>query len=821
MKFSHRARRALGLCLLALSFWTFSGPADLWLTRAAAQATLPPSSGPIVRQIDVQFVGRPSITRDRVLANIRTAVGQPFSQATAEDDTRSLFATGDVSNVRIFSEPLSDGVKVIVIVQTIATVKDIIIQGSQRISARKLLHQLTLKKNKPLSEQAVEQDRQKLLDYYRDKGFPDADIKSSIAMDEPNSTGVITFTVSEGGKSSLDHVIFEGNHAIRAQQLRFTMKGTRSKTFYSFIDKSGRLDQTKLKEDLDAIRELYQNKGYIDIDIVETRIQRLSNGDINLIIVLHEGAQYRVGTLSFEGTQVFTDAEIRRFLKMKEGTVYSPKALKDDVKTIEDYYGSRGYVDVRVNPSGQPLGENRVALHYKIEEGGQSFVERVNISGNTTTKDKVIRREIPVAPGDLYNTVLVEAAKKRLENLGYFEKVDTSPVETLVPDRRDLDVLVQEKRTGSLSFGAGFSSVDNLVGQVELTQSNFDITNFHGFTGGGQRFRILLEYGVTRKDFVLSLLEPYFLDTRLAVGGEIFYHESNFISNDYTQTNYGFDLNVRRSLGRFFAGSLEYRFEDVDIGDINSDSAILEQESGSRTRSSVRGTLTYDTRDSVFLTRRGSRVDFSPFIAGSILGGQTKDFGFDLTASQYFPLPLDGILLLNGELATVDTYDGGDRVPINDRLYLGGPNNLRGFNFRKVGPLDYKGNPVGGRSLARFTVETTYPVINRVRVAAFTDGGFVNQDAFDFSVKDYHGRQDFRVDPNRRDTDPKTPNPDKGGSDLDNTVFGGDFNMDVGVGVRLDLPIGPIRLDYGYPIFFNDLNQRHSGKFNFNVGYQF
>ena len=164
---------------------------------------------------------------------------------------------------------------------------------------------------------------------------------------------------------------------------------------------------------------------------------------------------------------------------MKEGAIYSPKGLKDDVKTIQDYYGSRGYVDTRVAPEGLPAGQQpRQPASYKIEEGGQSFVERVNISGNNQTKDKVIRREIPLAPGDIYNTVLVEAAKKRLENLGYFEKVDTNPTDTTVADRKDLDVLVQEKRTGSLSFGAGFSSIDSLVGQIELTQANFDITNW-------------------------------------------------------------------------------------------------------------------------------------------------------------------------------------------------------------------------------------------------------------------------------------------------------------------------------------------------------
>ena len=543
---------------------------------------------------------------------------------------------------------------------------------------------------------------------------------------------------------------------------------------------------------------------------------------MNLVVVVHEGPQYRIGSLTFSGTQIFTASEIRRFLKMKEGAIYSPKGLKDDQKTIKDYYGSRGYIDTEVNPEGLPTADNKVNLKYKVEEGGQSFVERVNIEGNNQTKDKVIRREIPLAPGDVYNNVLVEQAKKRLENLGYFEKVDTSAAETSVPDRRDLDVLVQEKRTGSLSFGAGFSSIDSLVGQVELTQANFDITNFrNGFTGGGQRFRLLIEYGITRKDFVLQLTEPYFLDTHTSVGGELFYHDTNYLSNDYNQQNLGFSLNIRRALTRYTSISLEYRIESVNISDVNTGSTILDEETGTRSRSGLRADYSFDTRDSVFLTRSGTRIDFSPQVAGSVLGGNTKDFGFDLTASHYFHLPLDGIVLINGEVSTVASYDGGDRVPVYDRLYLGGASNLRGFAFRKVGPLDYKGNPVGGRSLVRYTAEYTYPVINRVRGAFFTDGGYVNQKDFDFSPEDYHQRSDFPYDPNRRDDDPKTPRFNRSGNDLRNIVFGGGFSADVGLGVRLDLPIGPVRLDYGYPLDSNDFNTRHSGKFNFNVGYQF
>jgi outer membrane protein insertion porin family len=223
----------------------------------------------------------------------------------------------------------------------------------------------------------------------------------------------------------------------------------------------------------------------------------------------------------------------------------------------------------------------------------------------------------------------------------------------------------------------------------------------------------------------------------------------------------------------------------------------------------------------VFLTRRGTRVDFSPYIAGSFLGGSTDIFGFDITASHYIPLPYDTILLFNGEVASVDTYADGDRVPVFDRLYAGGAQNLRGFGFRKVGPKDYKGNPVGGRTLVRATAEYTFPIIERARGALFYDLGYVNKDAFSFAPESYYDKSDFRTDPNRVDNDPRTPLPNPSGNDTKNFVFGGDLNMDIGVGVRLDLPIGPLRLDYGLPLLGDKFNKRTYGKFNFNVGYQF
>jgi outer membrane protein insertion porin family len=489
-----------------------------------------------------------------------------------------------------------------------------------------------------------------------------------------------------------------------------------------------------------------------------------------------------VGKLTIVGQQAGSADKIRAILKMKEGSVYSPKALHDDAKAVTDAYGAGGYVDVQLLPQGIPAGPGVVDLTYTVDEGGRSFVERVNIVGNTRTKDKVIRREILIAPGDVFNTVRVDRSKQRLENLGYFAKVDTFPEDTTVPGRKDLLVQLEEKRTGSLNFGAGFSTIDSLVGFVELTQGNFDLFNWPTFTGAGEKFRARVQYGTQRQDYVLSLTEPYFLDRPLSLGGEAFYHQSDFFSTEYNQRNYGFNVDLRKPITSFASISLDYRLEEIDIFNVDpTASSAIQAEAGSHLQSQVGTTLLFDTRDNVFLTRRGTRVVFTPYVAGGFLGGNTQVYGFSLAASQYFLLPYDTILLFDGEAATVDTWGNGDRVPIFDRLFLGGANNLRGFNFRDVGPKDEQGEPLGGQTLARITIEYTVPIITKVRGAIFYDTGFVNTNSYDFSTNH--------------------------------------IASDVGVGLRLDLPIGPVRIDYGYPIQKD--NNTNGGKINFNVGYQF
>src|ERR1700736_6245903 len=405
---------------------------------------------PVIRSIEVQYSGPSTVSKERILAQMRTAVGQPYSDSTVEDDIRSLYKTGTIQNVRIFAQPEGDGVKVIVAVQTRQVLRELVIDGAQRVSAKKLRKEIGVKLNAAVNEDNLQKARQKIIDRYQSKGFTDITVDFRVEpIDESRGTARVIYTVNEGVKGAVSRIRFEGNEHFSEKVLRKQMK-TRGKTMISFIDKSGRLDEVQLQQDLDSIKEFYQNHGYVDVEMQEARRER-KNGPLLLTIGIKEGTLYHVNKISFSGYKQTTEEKIRKVIKMKEGAVYSPKELHDDAKALADNYGSGGYVDLVVLPQGTPAGPGQIDVHYKIEEGNRSFVERIDIVGNSRTKDKVIRREVLVQPGDVFDTVRVERTKKRIENLGYFTKVEAYPEDTGVEGRKDLVVQLEEKRTGSLN----------------------------------------------------------------------------------------------------------------------------------------------------------------------------------------------------------------------------------------------------------------------------------------------------------------------------------------------------------------------------------
>jgi outer membrane protein insertion porin family len=732
-----------------------------------------------VKAIEVQYAGASSIAKEKILANMQTRVGRVYDERTVEDDIRNLYATGNITNVRIFGEPLTDGVKVIVVVQAKVQVTAVTVTGVNQLKQSRVAKEVTTKVGETLNESNVEVDRQKIIDYYAGKGFTEVEVKTKIDANEKLGTARVNFEVVEGEKVAVEVVKIEGNEALKAKEIKKVIK-TKPHSLISFLTKTGRLNTEALDQDSAAIRELYQSRGYVDAEVGSPRIER-RGAKATVTFVIREGIQYHVGKVSLTGAQVFTADEITAKLKTKSGAIYSPQTVRTDIKAIQDLYSARGYIDFQAGVDTTPAGKGVVDLSLKLDEGVQSYLEHINISGNTRTKDKVIRREVAVAPGDVFNMVRVDASKQRLNNLNYFSKVETYPQPTLIPGRQDLNIQVEEKKTGSLNFGAGFSSIDNLLGFAEITQGNFDITNWPRLTGGGQKFRLRVQYGSSRKDFVLALTEPYFLDYKVSLGGEVFYRDASFVSSVYQERRYGFDLNSRKALNQFTFARLGYRIESVDIHDVSNDaSEAIQKEAGEKLKSQISAGLTYDTRDSLMLTRKGHRVDLQTYVSGGPLGGDVQTYGFDLEGAKYFLLPGDTILTFNAEIANVTTWGGGDDVPIFDRLYLGGANNLRGFSFREVGPKDKDGEPIGGRGLIRATVEYTFPVVEKVRGAVFYDVGGVGRDSFNY----------------------------------------GKINSDAGVGLRLDLPIGPVRIDYGIPITSDRYNDSN-GKFNFNIGYQF
>lgn len=743
-----------------------------------------PAMGPIVREIEIQYAGPKSVNQKVILANMRTTVGQPYSTASVEEDVRNLYATGFFTNLRITDEPEGDGVKVIVIVQPKPLVKEIVLNGYKQLSEKKIKKEIKSKPGDTLSEQQISADADKIKELYQNKGFNKVLVNYKIDVNEEYGRAVVTFNITEGSRAFITEVKFIGNKNLTEKELRKQMK-TRKKNLFSFINKSGLFKDDQFKEDLKKLRDYYQGKGYIDMSIKDIKFQYPAKDEMTVVITIFEGIQYSVGKVAFQGEKLFSADQISARLKMKEGSVYSPQGLEADIKAVKDLYGERGYIDADVRPERQANVESgKMDLVYVISEKSQSFVEKIIIQGNNKTKDKVLRRELALAPGEVYDSVRAEASKQRLENLGYFEKVDISAQETSVPNRKNMVVSVQEKRTGSITFGAGFSSVDSLLGFVELSQGNFDISNFPYFTGAGQKFRTRLQYGLRRRDFEVSFTEPWFMNQRLSLGFDLFARDYRQLNSDWYEQDFGASVKLAKALDQFWTAYVQYQFRDVHIYDFSSKvpAALYANEKRWRTESSVTTGLSYDSRDSVFLTRHGEKVNFAVEGAGGPLLGSTDIYRFEADATKYFGLPYDLILSLSGHFETINNYDNTAEVPLFDRLFLGGSRQVRGFDNRDIGPR-IANTPSGGKTIVYSNVEMTYPIIDRVRGAFFMDAGVDNSGFGKIS-------------------------PD--------TVI----SVGAGVGLRLNLPIGPLRLDFGIPVNYDKYN-KSTGKFAFDVGYQF
>ena len=510
-----------------------------------------------VVRIDIKHIGPPAVSDDLIRSNLRVKLGDSYLRAAVDDDVRNLYATGFFYNIQVVADDTKDGAILTYKVQGKPRLTEIKFHGNTKYKDAKLLKKISSKTGEPLDERKLFTDTQTIEQLYQKSGYPHTLAKYVLNIDENAGRGTATFQITESAKVRIIEVDFVGAKAFTVKKLRKTIK-TRKHWMFSWITGSGVFKEDQFDEDKEKLAEFYRDKGYIDFEIKDVQFLNPTPRTMIIRFTLYEGTQYKIGSVKFIGNKLFSTQNIAAGLRaqhershskaaigpnglpMDMGGTFTPGGLTKDIEAIEDFYGAKGYIDVSTSSHNLIVRKipntetGTMDLEVQIEEGQRSYIEKIEIHGNTKTKDKVIRRELAVSPGELFDMVRVKLSKQRLEGLGYFERVDTRPEATDVSGRKNLVVDVDEVSTGRMSFGAGFSTVDSLVGIAEYNESDFNLSHpFERpwFRGGGQKFRLRVTIGTERQDYEITFIEPWFLDRKLQLSVDLYYHDHLFSHN--------------------------------------------------------------------------------------------------------------------------------------------------------------------------------------------------------------------------------------------------------------------------------------------------
>ncbi len=750
----------------------------------------------VVDKISVAVEGPQQVSKDAVLAHVKVRSGIPFDQRSLDLSIKSLYDTGLYETVEAKRSLTPAGrLDISLVVRPKYRIAQIAFRGNTTYSTARLRDQISSSAGGVLDERQIKRDADKIVEYYRKKGYSFADVKTSIERNDKTGTGAVVFDVNEGGDIKIQNINFTGNAHIPADDLLDQMKTSTWMWLVSYIMDYGRFKDEDFQEDISKLRQYYRNNGYLDVKIDESKI-RLDFPDpdepgyMDITIPVEEGRQYKTGKVAIKGANIYPEELLRRrrCVKIAEGDVFSPAAVDATKDAIRDYYGRFGYIGADVAAKRVPnLKTGDIDVTFEIYEGEKYYLESINIQGNTKTQSEVIIRDLALAPGDVFSRAAMEDSQARLKGTRFFDDVNLSPETTNIPNRRNLRIVVKEGRTGNVVFGAGFSTVESFVATAEVSQSNFDFLNYRNmFQGAGQKFRIRGSLGLETSAILLSFENPWIFNRYLSYGFDIFRTDSGYYSDYYSEVRTGMTHYFRKLLFENVEGRLGYTLEDVEIYDISKDApGVIKAEQGHRSLSEISLSFLRETRDDLMMPTSGTRFEILQQVAGGPLMGQTNLYRVEARAGWWIPVSrhLDSLALFRygnqvfsivGRTGSVTGY-GGKEVPFFEKYFLGGPYNLRGFKYRKVGPIDpATEEPEGGNTFGYISVEYSYQIIDPLRVAVFYDVGFVNADSWDWDPSNY--------------------------------------NDDFGIGFRILLMGAPMRIDLGIPIT--------SGKYN-NDGLQF
>ena len=736
-----------------------------------------------IERIEIQSETGAPVPENLVRANMRSRAGAQFQPQVLTEDIKRLYATQIFEDVRVEVSELDNG-DVVITVSVIGrrVVRQILIVGNRQIKTKRLRALVEHEEGVPLDEVQMTADVNALRERYRDSRYYTTEVEAEV-QPIPNTAEVnLLFRIHEEERARLGSIRFTGNTILSDRQLRRRIQ-TRRSWWSRIFHIGGFFDEYTLELDHDLLRTLYTDRGYLDFAVEQ--VQREYNEKrtkVSLTFHLHEGEPYTVTSVTVRGNQRFSDEELQDLIQLETDQVYDATVERFDIQRITGKYEVLGYLDFRciplLTPDSQAL---TVAVEYSMDEGRVFHIRDILILGNEVTKDHVIRRELAIHPGDLGDASKIRTSRARLMNLNYFETVELNPVTTETEDEKNLRVEVVEKRTGQLMLGAGFSSEDAMLGFVELTQANFDWRNWPTFRGAGQRLRLRTQLGTERTDFVLSFSEPWWMGRRLRLDLDAYSHLRS--EDEYDQETLGFGAAVTRRWRTFWRQSVGVRVQRIELSDFDLGvSPELLSEQGSYTANSITLGLSRDTRNRFVNPSRGSRLSLSTELIPEALGSYSDIWRLDLEGSKYFPLFSKSVLKVHTEIGIVDKI-GGDQPAIFHRYFSGGAYSIRGFERREISPVDVNEDPVGGKSMFLGSVELIHPLFEKVYGSVFCDAGNVWRDVNDL-------------------------NP-------------GEINASVGIGLQINLPIGPIRFDYGWPVARELGHLKNRGRLHFNLGYFF
>ena len=812
-----------------------------WLRAACFALALSPLVGaaqtasaakePLVRSIRIKTDGT-TVSEQFVRGFVALRQGQPFSKDAVANTVRSLYATGRFNQavVEPTLDPVTGEVDIVVTVEARPILKAIEYVGGDGLVGKAGwfggVEIEDMKLGEPLDMAQLRRSEIKLQNELRKKR-PFTRVRSELRDAVGGGGKIASIIVDEGIELKVDNFRFEGATSFERYDLwsAADLKTSEYRWYkWSWLVGGGRLDPEQYRADCKKLREYYRTKGYLDVEVEDADPEKVCDvkdvkdgaGWVDVVFKIKEGRKYTIGAIAFDGNRlgstdplyataalqkIVTEPSLRRgahpaeFDQIASGEAFAVPAIEAAADKLREYYGQMGYINSSVQIVRKPnLTTGAIDVKFQIEEGQRHTVRAVEIQGNTKTRSTVIARELALGPGEVFDLARTRVSEARLRNTQFFEEVRVTSVPTPIPGQSDLRVTVKEGSTGSVSFGAGYSTVEGLVGFVEYAESNFDFSNSEGwYRGGGQKFRVRLSVGSLTNSFEHSFEEPALWERDLAVGYSIERRYAGYASANYSVLSEGISLYARRRIFSSIEGRIGYNLRRMSVDNVTVDApadVVTEGNAGARVISSISASLTYDTRDEYNFPTKGSRISLTEELAGNGLGGDIKYLKSELRTGRWFLVSPTAEQTI-GVIGRVGLLTGsGGYLPFYERFYLGGAYDMRGFDYNDVGAYDtydtaHGNQAMGGMTYGFFSAEYTIKAADNLRFAAFYDYGIINRSETNFSVAE--------------------------------------ANSDYGLGMRILLGGAVMRLDFGFPLQTTktpagaDINAGGM-KFNFSFG---